>query len=87
MATTAHLVNIVLTRSPDAETYNAIGRCVRTLQYIYQRIWDQDRSTRYRDVREIIEIRELFKTFGIAADGTGGPPLPPPQPPPVPGSG
>jgi hypothetical protein len=85
MASTARLATIVLAKSPDTETYTAIGRCVRTLQYIYQRIWDQDPSTHYRDVQEIIEVRELLKTFGIPDVGTAEPPPPPPPPPLVPG--
>jgi hypothetical protein len=74
MATSARLANIVLARSPDTETYTAIGRSVRALQYIYQPIGDPDPLSHSKT---IIEVQKPLKAFGIADDGTD-PAAPPP---------
>jgi TIR domain len=83
MATTARLAMTVLEKSPDAETFVALGRCVRALQYVYQRVWDQAGVVTSKGMTE---VRELFHALGIAGDGPGGPPPPPIPPPPDPGA-
>jgi hypothetical protein len=77
MRTTARLATIVLAKSPDANTHFAIGRCVRALQCLRYRMWDQDGIVTFKGMTD---VQDLIKAFGIADDGAGGPPPPPPPP-------
>ena len=67
---TARLAKIALAKSPDTETFAAIRRCVRPLQYIYDRTYEHDPLVPGTDTHAITELRELLKSFGSGDDVT-----------------